>query len=345
MPARPVLTDADLFRLAERVGQGLRAAGWRIATAESCTGGWIAKALTDVPGSSQWLECGYVTYSNAAKMRDLGVSARTLEANGAVSEPVVKEMAEGARRVSGAEVAVAVSGVAGPDGGTAEKPVGTVWFALAGPRQEVICEPCRFEGDREQVRRESVAHALGLVQRMLTAAGASRRLFFALWPDEPMREALAHAARKAVRGSGGRPVPPSNLHLTLAFLSSVPEGRVVELADVARGVGLADPGSIEMRLDRLEHWAGPQVLCAVPSQPSAAAAALAQALQGQLSVGGFSPDIKPFRPHVTVARKVTHPSRSMQMPPVCWRFGAFALIESRTLESGPVYSVVEVYSL
>ena len=339
------MSDRHLYQLAERVGEGLCAAGWRIATAESCTAGWIAKALTDVAGSSRWLECGYVTYSNAAKMRDLGVSARTLQAYGAVSEATVREMAEGARRVSGAQVAVAVSGIAGPDGGTAEKPVGTVWFALAAPRGGVICESCRFEGDRDQVRRQCVAHALGLVQRALAPAGVSRKLFFALWPDEPMREALAHAVREAVRGSGGRPVPPSNLHLTLAFLGSVPEARVAELADAARALGLPEPGAVEVRLDHLEHWAGAQVLCAAPSEPPTAAAQLAGALEEQLSAIGFSPDIKPFRAHVTVARKVTHPSRSLQMPPVAWRFGSFALIESRTLESGPVYSVVEVYAL
>ena len=341
----PDMSDRCLYQLAERVGEGLHAAGWRIATAESCTAGWIAKALTDVAGSSRWLECGYVTYSNAAKMRDLGVAARTLQAHGAVSEATVREMAEGARRVSGAEVAVAVSGIAGPDGGTAEKPVGTVWFALAAPRQDVICESCHFKGNRDQVRRQCVAHALGLVQRALAPAGVSRKLFFALWPDEPMREALTHAVRKAVRGSGGRPVSPSNLHLTLAFLGSVPEGRMAELVDAARAVGLPEPGAVEVRLDHLEHWAGPRVLCAAPSEPSAAAVKLAGALEQQLSAVGFSPDIKPFRPHVTVARKVTLPSRLLQMQPVSWRFGSFALIESRTLESGPVYSVVEVYAL
>jgi nicotinamide-nucleotide amidase len=107
---------------------------YRIVTAESCTGGWIAKAFTDAAGSSRWFECGYVTYSNAAKVRDLGVASRTLDEHGAVSEPTVREMAVGALRVSGADVAIAVSGIAGPDGGSAEKPVGTVWFCVARRR-------------------------------------------------------------------------------------------------------------------------------------------------------------------------------------------------------------------
>ena len=170
----PEVTDRDLYALAEQAGRALRSAGWRVATAESCTAGWIAKALTDVPGSSQWVECGYVTYSNAAKVRDLGVDTRTLEAHGAVSEAVVRQMARGALRVSGAQVAVAVSGIAGPDGGTAGKPVGTVWFAVAAPSlREPRCVVHQFAGDRQAVRRQAVAHALRQVLAALgTASGA-----------------------------------------------------------------------------------------------------------------------------------------------------------------------------
>lgn len=155
--------DAVLLELAVRVGRHLQSAGMRMATAESCTGGWIAKAITDVPGSSQWFECGFVTYSNAAKVRDLGVAQATLDAHGAVSEPTVREMADGALRVAGADLAVAVSGIAGPDGGTAAKPVGTVWFATAVRRATAVVVESRmqlFDGDREGIRRRSVAHAL-----------------------------------------------------------------------------------------------------------------------------------------------------------------------------------------
>lgn len=164
------ITDAELHALAETVGRELRVARWRVVTAESCTGGWITKALTDIPGSSQWVQSGYVTYSNTAKIRDVGVSAQTLAAHGAVSEETVREMANGALRVTGAEVAIAVSGVAGPDGGTAEKPVGTVWFSIATPDARgpaAVCEVRHFCGDRDQVRRQSVDHALRLVLQLL----------------------------------------------------------------------------------------------------------------------------------------------------------------------------------
>lgn len=162
--------DQDLYRLAEEVGRRARAAGWRIVTAESCTAGWIAKALTDVPGSSQWVDSGYVTYSNTAKIRDVGVSPQTLSEHGAVSEATVREMANGALRATGVEMAIAVSGIAGPDGGTAGKPVGTVWFGVATPEERgtaAVCECRQFTGDRDQVRRQSVDYALRLALRLL----------------------------------------------------------------------------------------------------------------------------------------------------------------------------------
>ncbi|HUO67129.1 MAG TPA: CinA family protein, partial [Gammaproteobacteria bacterium] len=128
-------TDAELAELAQRLGLVLEARNLRVATAESCTGGWIAKALTDIPGSSRWVEGGVVAYSNSAKSSLLGVPAGTVAAHGAVSEPVVRAMAEGARARFGVPLTVAVSGVAGPDGGTPDKPVGTVWFAWANGRE------------------------------------------------------------------------------------------------------------------------------------------------------------------------------------------------------------------
>ncbi|WP_058554869.1 nicotinamide-nucleotide amidase [Thiohalocapsa sp. ML1] len=149
----------QLDQLAAELGRRLAGAGFMLATAESCTGGWIAKCVTDIAGSSGWLDRGFVTYSNAAKQDLLGVSAETLAVHGAVSEPVVREMAAGALARSAAQVAVAVSGVAGPGGGTDDKPVGRVCFGFALPGA-VTTETRSFSGDRESVRRQAVAHAL-----------------------------------------------------------------------------------------------------------------------------------------------------------------------------------------
>ena len=161
--------DQKLLRLARQTGSALTSAGLVAVTAESCTGGWIAKCCTDVPGSSGWFHGGFVTYSDAAKVRDLGVRQQTLDAQGAVSSPTVQEMAEGALRRTAADVAVAVSGIAGPTGAVAGKPVGTVWFAVAVRRGVSIESNCRvkfFKGDRDAVRRKSVEFALGLVRAL-----------------------------------------------------------------------------------------------------------------------------------------------------------------------------------
>lgn len=155
--------DSGLESLARRVGRRCVQEGLLLATAESCTGGLIAKCLTDIPGSSAWFERGFVTYSNRAKAEQLGVPSRVLGRHGAVSEPVAIAMARGALRRSPAGLAVAVTGIAGPDGGTPGKPVGTVWIAWArrrGRRVEAWAELYRFKGSRDQIRRRTAAAAL-----------------------------------------------------------------------------------------------------------------------------------------------------------------------------------------
>lgn len=160
------MIKSALHALAENVGRAALARRVRIATAESCTGGLVAGAITTVAGSSDWFECGFVTYSNAAKMRELGVAEETIRRYGAVSVEVARAMAEGGRRVSGADWAVAVTGIAGPAGGTPEKPVGTVCFAWAGP-SGTDASGTVLQGDREAIRTGSVRIALeGLIDRL-----------------------------------------------------------------------------------------------------------------------------------------------------------------------------------
>ena len=145
--------------LARKVGERLKAAGAQLVTAESCTGGWVAQAVTAIAGSSGWFERGFVTYSNAAKQELLGVRKETLEAHGAVSEQTAREMADGALNKSKGTIALAVTGVAGPGGGTRDKPVGMVCFAWADGKK-LRSETRHFAGDRDSVRRQSVIRAL-----------------------------------------------------------------------------------------------------------------------------------------------------------------------------------------
>ena len=155
-----VYDDNSLHLLAEQVGSALKAAHLSLVTAESCTGGWIAKMLTDIPGCSDWFEAGMAAYSYEAKQALLGVRPETLMQHGAVSRETAIEMVSGAMITSGASISVAVTGIAGPSGGTEDKPVGTVWIAWKRRGRYPDAEVFHFDGDREAVRRQTVARAL-----------------------------------------------------------------------------------------------------------------------------------------------------------------------------------------
>lgn len=152
--------DKDLDTIARQLGDRLFTLGYTLVTAESCTGGWVAKVLTDIPGSSTWFDRGFVTYTNEAKQEMLGVSAATLEAHGAVSEETVREMVRGALLGSRGTMALAVSGIAGPGGATPHKPVGTVCFAWGHRDGRLWSSQQHFEGGRDDVRHQAVALAL-----------------------------------------------------------------------------------------------------------------------------------------------------------------------------------------
>jgi nicotinamide-nucleotide amidase len=158
-----VSSEDALAAQAARVGAMLQQVGWRLTLAESCTGGWVAKSITDIAGSSAWFERGFVTYSNAAKEQLLGVSPALLAEQGAVSAGVVEAMAQGALEASPADLALAISGIAGPDGGTTEKPVGLVWFAIAVRDGHTCSQSHVFQGNRDAVRRAAVAQGLALI--------------------------------------------------------------------------------------------------------------------------------------------------------------------------------------
>jgi len=177
---------------------------------------------------------------------------------------------------------------------------------------------------------------------MTEARERVRRLFFAFWPDDATREALVHACRKAVRGSGGRPVHPANLHATVAFLGSVAERLLPALGEAAATL----PGApLELTLDRIAFWPKPQVLVAASSMPSNAASELAARLWLRLKPLGIDPDPRPYQPHVTLARKVRKPHADLSMKRVRWSVSELALVESVTDPAGARYQVLSRWPL
>ncbi|OBT17324.1 damage-inducible protein CinA [Vibrio sp. UCD-FRSSP16_10] len=164
------MSETSLDYLSHQVGKLLKKHGYLMATAESCTGGGVAQAITEIAGSSAWFDRAFITYSNEAKMEMLAVQAQSLQQHGAVSEQVAKEMALGAVKHSRAQIAVSITGIAGPSGGSDDKPVGTVCFGLAVEDGFVQVQRCLFAGDRTQVRNQSVYHALQLIENHINNA-------------------------------------------------------------------------------------------------------------------------------------------------------------------------------
>lgn len=162
-----IATEASVAELVKQLGECLKARQLKLATAESCTGGWIAKLITDLPGSSDWFEGAVVCYSNAAKTSLLGVPESTLNEFGAVSGDTVLTMTDGLFENTGADIALSVSGIAGPGGGSDDKPVGTVWLCWGKRGKSSIANEFHFEGDREAVRLQSIAAGLNAVMDLL----------------------------------------------------------------------------------------------------------------------------------------------------------------------------------
>lgn len=172
----------------------------------------------------------------------------------------------------------------------------------------------------------------------------SHRLFFAFWPSPELQADLARAVRKVARTCGGRPIPPENFHVTVAFLGSVPGARLPELEPIAARVAMSGQ-PFSLTLDRLEYWHKAQLLCATASATPPVAITLATALKRELTDAGFAPDLKPFRAHVTLARKVSRLTRQLDVHSVVWTFDALSLIESETRPEGSLYSVLKSWTL
>lgn len=329
--------------LSKELGTVLSARNIRCTMAESCTGGSLAAAVTRVAGSSQWFERGFVTYSNQAKIQMLGVPEPIIASSGAVSEETARAMAHGAIAMSEAEVSVAITGVAGPGGGTPEKPVGTVWIAWAGDLQPTLCQCFHFEGDREAIRQQTVKAALtGLINRCKADPKmhhhGNARYFFALWPDEPTAQALYEQAQAMHTFSGGVFTRLENLHMTLVYLGKVHPDFIKEAMKMAEKMRHQ---KFSMTLARLSHWSEHQLYWMGLEYEPQALHQFVVSLKHVLMTIGFKPESKPFVPHVTIARKCPNTEEEKRLiAPVIWRVKDFCLVKSSAADGSSAYEII-----
>lgn len=337
------MVQTEINQTLQLLAEQLKRGGCRVVTAESCTAGWIAKSLTDPAGSSAWFERGFVTYSNASKEEMLGVERQTLIEHGAVSEAVIQEMVSGALEKSCADLAVAVSGIAGPSGGTAEKPVGLVWFGWQRRGGELQAESRLFEGDREAVRAQTVVVALQGLSRLVVSWMSNRRLFFALEPPATVRAEIEQIKQNCAAENRGRAVTEGNLHLTLQFIGAVAEGEVAGLITAAECLSAAP---FELSLDCFGHWERPRALWLGPQITPVPLLALQRGLESVLQQQcGIEPEVRTYRPHVTLMRKVKQVEFLPQIEPLNWSVEQFSLMESVSTGQGVVYRALQRWEL
>lgn len=341
-------TERKIHQLAEQLGTILLKRNLRCAVAESCTGGSLAAAITEVPGSSQWFDRAFITYSNEAKEQMLAVSHQTIRTHGAVSEATARAMALGVIAHSEAQVSVAITGIAGPDGGSKEKPVGMVWLAWAGDFQPIYSACYFFKGDRTAVRQQAVEVALqGLIQRCalpkdLPYSTRKERYFFALRPDEKTALALYKCSQQITAKVACSPVAMNNLHITLAYLGSVSPEFLNAVKSMA---SLIHSPPFTVKINEVGCWLPTKVCWLGMEEKPAELERLLNSLNHGLITAGFKPDTSLYLPHVTIARKWVQPFATRSIPLISWVVKDFCLLKSMST-SGPVqYDVIDCWPL
>ncbi|MCH9717021.1 MAG: RNA 2',3'-cyclic phosphodiesterase [Gammaproteobacteria bacterium] len=317
---------STLLKLTEQLALQLKAQQLQLAVAESCTGGSLAAALTAISGSSHWFDRGFITYSNHAKQEVLGVPKHMLELDGAVSEATVRALAEGAIYHSDAHMSVSISGIAGPNGGTATKPVGTVWIAWAGGNQPTEASCFTLTGSRIDIRETAVLKAIqGLIKRAaayVAPAPETPHYFFALWPDDTTKQALARQAAIITKQTPCSPSLPDNLHLTLAYLGALSPDTCEKIKAFTCPIA-----PFELKLTDAMQWSQSQVAYFSP-QPSEALEKLHTCLNQHILKHGLKPERRLFEPHITLARDYTHTLASCTLNPIHWFVHELYLVKS-----------------
>ena len=335
----------SIYDLADKLGQVLLKRKLRCAVAESCTGGGLAAAITDIAGSSQWFDRGFVTYTNEAKQEVLAVPKNVIHSQGAVSEATVRAMAHGTISASDAEVSVAISGIAGPSGGSPEKPVGTVWIAWAGDLQPTHAQCYLFKGDRIAIRQQAVQVALeGLIKRcdIQLPRTSLARYFFALWPDEPLAKELHRRGCGLSAVGHGKVVNVKNLHMTLVYLGSVLPAFVQAARQIA---GELHTSSFTLHITNANYWSHSHLRWLGVENPPIELEQLVLRLNHRLIAEGFKPERRPFLPHVTIARKCSQVSIAEQIEPLSWTVHDFCLIKSTGSDGDSNYEIIERWAL
>ncbi len=330
-------TNASLLAA---LAETLKQFNLKLAVAESCTGGMLSSLLTSIPGSSGWYDRGFVTYTNQAKHEMLGVPQHILDTFGAVSEASARAMAEGAIQHSDAEVSVAITGIAGPTGGTPDKPVGTVWIAWAGARAPTHAVCFTFSGNRENIRKATVHEALkGLKKRLSTyiAPHHTPRYFFALFPDDTTITHLQQQTNYLTEQSVCRPTPKHQLHLTLAYLGALTHDECTRMEQILTHCPIAP---FELTLDGVNHLTNHHVLYAKP-RPSDALHMLHAFINQALLEQGFKPERRAFLPHVTLARKFKEPIKTTSIVPHTWFIHDACLIASKPQHETSNYTLIK----
>jgi 2'-5' RNA ligase len=332
---------SNINTLTHTLGEQLKKNHVQLSVAESCTGGSLAAALTAISGSSHWFDRGFVTYSNQAKKELLGVTEQTLHTDGAVSEATVRAMAEGAIFQSDAHLSVAISGIAGPDGGTHTKPVGTVWIAFSGLRQPTKAICYTFKGDRAKIRETAVLEALkGLIKRvkahqMAAPAEDAAQYFLALWPDETTKNTLDQHVQIITKETPCKPSLAENLHLTLAYLGTL---TIEECATIQKFNCAVAP--FELNLTKACHWSE-QKLAYFSPESSKPLTQLHAFLNQYLLSQGFKPERREFKPHITLARDYTHALETCVLQPMHWFIHELCLVQSIPYPSTSQYQIIK----
>ncbi len=329
----------NLTKQIEALGTLLKKNHLKLTCAESCTGGGLASLLTHISGSSAWFERGFVTYSNKAKHEMLGVSEKTLQTKGAVSEATVCEMAEGAIQHSDAHLSVSISGIAGPTGGTPTKPVGTVWIGIAGLGQPTAAFHYQFDGNRDTVRDKAMHEALKHLSERANAYHTpptnSPRYFFALWPDEATKNQLSEHQHTLSAHGDGTPSRPKNLHLTLAYLGPLHEQTLKTLSRFSCSLA-----PFELSLNELRHCSKSQIAYAAPKS-NTSLTALHACLTKHLLTQGIKPERRVFAPHVTLTRNHQHAFHATSINPIHWFVHDVCLARAIPGKNPSDYEIIE----